>query len=114
MRRARIDPSCLTAAWLLDAIWPQIVWLGILSAKLIADINSQSRKGDGQHQNPLKKERVKISIGVVHATACICREVMVNVIVKDLVDKFGLNVIAGEKGLDRTVQGGYCGDFGRA
>ena len=36
---------------------------------------------------------------------------MVNVIVKDLVDKFGLNVIAGEKGLDRSVQGGYCGDL---
>ena len=31
--------------------------------------------------------------------------------VKDLVDKFGLHVAAGQKGLDRIVQGGHCGDL---
>ena len=31
--------------------------------------------------------------------------------VKDLVEKFGLSVAAGEKGLDRSVKGGYCGDL---
>jgi serine kinase of HPr protein (carbohydrate metabolism regulator) len=36
---------------------------------------------------------------------------MAKVIVKDLVEKFGLKVIAGEKGLNRPVQGGYCGDL---
>jgi len=36
---------------------------------------------------------------------------MVKVIVKDVIEKFGLKVIAGEKGLNRTVQGGYCGDL---
>ena len=32
-------------------------------------------------------------------------------IVKDLVEKFKLQVLAGEKGLDRSVEGGYCGDL---
>jgi hypothetical protein len=31
--------------------------------------------------------------------------------VKDLVDKFGLAVTAGERGLDRKVTEGYCGDL---
>jgi len=31
--------------------------------------------------------------------------------VKDLVDKFGLAVTAGESGLDRKVTDGYCGDL---
>ena len=31
--------------------------------------------------------------------------------VKDLVDKFGLAVAAGESGLDREVIDGYCGDL---
>jgi len=31
--------------------------------------------------------------------------------VKDLVDKFGLAVTAGEGGLDRNVTDGYCGDL---
>ena len=30
---------------------------------------------------------------------------------KELVDKFGLTVAAGENGLDRSVKGGYCGDL---
>lgn len=36
---------------------------------------------------------------------------MVNVTVNDLVEKFGLQVMAGEKGLKNPVQGGYCGDL---
>ena len=32
-------------------------------------------------------------------------------IVKDLVNKFGLHVAAGQKGLDNLVQGGHCGDL---
>ena len=32
-------------------------------------------------------------------------------IVKELVERFGLKVVAGEKGLDREVKGGYCGDL---
>lgn len=32
-------------------------------------------------------------------------------IVKELVKKFGLQVVAGEKGLGRSVSGGYCGDL---
>lgn len=31
--------------------------------------------------------------------------------VKDLVDKFGLKAAAGEKGFDRMVKSGYCGDL---
>jgi len=31
--------------------------------------------------------------------------------IKDLVKKFGLDVVAGEKGMDREVKGGYCGDL---
>jgi predicted transcriptional regulator len=31
--------------------------------------------------------------------------------VKELVDKFGLKVVAGEKGLERVVTGGYTGDL---
>ena len=31
--------------------------------------------------------------------------------VKDLVDKFGLTVVAGEKGLENEVKGGHCGDL---
>jgi predicted transcriptional regulator len=31
--------------------------------------------------------------------------------VKDLVEKFGLAVAGGEKGLDREVTEGYCGDL---
>jgi predicted transcriptional regulator len=31
--------------------------------------------------------------------------------VKELVERFGLKVVAGEKGLDRQVKGGYCGDL---
>lgn len=31
--------------------------------------------------------------------------------VKELVERFGLKVAAGENGLDRTIQGGYCGDL---
>ena len=36
---------------------------------------------------------------------------MAKVIVKDLVEKFGLQVMAGEKGLNRSVTGGYSGDL---
>lgn len=32
-------------------------------------------------------------------------------IVKELVDKFGLQVKAGENALDRPILGGYCGDL---
>lgn len=32
-------------------------------------------------------------------------------IVKELVDKFGLEVAAGEDGLDREIRDGYCGDL---
>ena len=32
-------------------------------------------------------------------------------IVKDLISTFDLQVVAGEKGLDRPIQGGYCGDL---
>ena len=31
--------------------------------------------------------------------------------VKELVERFGLKIAAGENGLDRLVQGGYCGDL---
>ena len=31
--------------------------------------------------------------------------------VKELVDQFKLNVAAGQNGLDRQIQGGYCGDL---
>jgi len=31
--------------------------------------------------------------------------------VKELVDQFSLNVAAGQNGLDREIQGGYCGDL---
>ncbi len=31
--------------------------------------------------------------------------------VKDLVDKFELEVVAGEAGLDKEVEGGHCGDL---
>jgi predicted transcriptional regulator len=31
--------------------------------------------------------------------------------VKELVDKFGLKTAAGQKGLDREVKSGYCGDL---
>jgi predicted transcriptional regulator len=31
--------------------------------------------------------------------------------VKDLVDRFNLKVVAGEKGLERQVSDGYCGDL---
>jgi predicted transcriptional regulator len=31
--------------------------------------------------------------------------------VKELVDQFGLHVAAGQNGLDREIQGGYCGDL---
>ena len=34
-----------------------------------------------------------------------------NVNVKELVDQFSLNVAAGQNGLDREIQGGYCGDL---
>ena len=30
---------------------------------------------------------------------------------KDLAEQFGLTVAAGENGLDRSVEGGYCGDL---
>ena len=33
------------------------------------------------------------------------------VTVKDLVEKFGLQAVAGEKGLERSVKSGYCGDL---
>lgn len=33
------------------------------------------------------------------------------VTVKDLVEKFGLQTAAGEKGLERLVKSGYCGDL---
>ena len=32
-------------------------------------------------------------------------------IVKDLAERFGLQVVAGENGLDRQVEDGYCGDL---
>jgi predicted transcriptional regulator len=32
-------------------------------------------------------------------------------LVKDLVEKFGLSIAAGENGLDREVMHGYCGDL---
>ena len=31
--------------------------------------------------------------------------------VKELVDQFNLAVVAGQNGLDRQIQGGYCGDL---
>jgi predicted transcriptional regulator len=31
--------------------------------------------------------------------------------VRELVERFGLKVVAGKKGLDRPVKGGYCGDL---
>ena len=31
--------------------------------------------------------------------------------VNDLVERFGLQVVTGEKGLDRQVEDGYCGDL---
>ena len=31
--------------------------------------------------------------------------------VKELVDHFSLHVAAGQNGLDREIQGGYCGDL---
>jgi predicted transcriptional regulator len=31
--------------------------------------------------------------------------------VKDLADQFNLNVVAGEKGIERRIKGGYCGDL---
>lgn len=31
--------------------------------------------------------------------------------VKELVDQFSLHVAAGQNGLDREIQGGYCGDL---
>ena len=31
--------------------------------------------------------------------------------IKELVDRFGLQVAAGEAGLDRDARGGYCGDL---
>ena len=31
--------------------------------------------------------------------------------VKDLVNQFSLNVVAGEKGLKRLIKDGYCGDL---
>jgi len=31
--------------------------------------------------------------------------------VKDIADRFNLETVAGEKGLDRDVHGGYCGDL---
>ena len=31
--------------------------------------------------------------------------------VKELIDQFSLNVVAGQKGLDHQIQGGYCGDL---
>ncbi len=31
--------------------------------------------------------------------------------VNDLVEEFDLKVMAGEKGLEKAVQGGYCGDL---
>lgn len=31
--------------------------------------------------------------------------------VKELVDQFGLHVAAGQNGLEREIQGGYCGDL---
>ena len=31
--------------------------------------------------------------------------------VNDLVERFGLQVVAGDKGLDRRVEDGYCGDL---
>ncbi|MEE4262674.1 MAG: DRTGG domain-containing protein [Desulfobacteraceae bacterium] len=31
--------------------------------------------------------------------------------VKELVDQFNLTVVAGHNGLDRPIQGGYCGDL---
>jgi predicted transcriptional regulator len=32
-------------------------------------------------------------------------------IVKELVERFGIQVAAGEKGLDRRIKDGYCGDL---
>ena len=32
-------------------------------------------------------------------------------LVKDLVEKFELSIAAGEKGLDREIMDGYCGDL---
>jgi predicted transcriptional regulator len=34
-----------------------------------------------------------------------------NVNVKELAERFHLNVAAGQKALDRQIQGGYCGDL---
>jgi predicted transcriptional regulator len=31
--------------------------------------------------------------------------------VKDLIDKYGLKIAAGEKGAERLVKSGYCGDL---
>lgn len=31
--------------------------------------------------------------------------------VRDIADRFDLKTVAGEKGLDREIQGGYCGDL---
>ena len=31
--------------------------------------------------------------------------------VKELIDQFNLTVVAGQNGLDRQIQGGYCGDL---
>jgi predicted transcriptional regulator len=31
--------------------------------------------------------------------------------VKDIIDQFGLSVVAGEKGIEHEVKGGYCGDL---
>jgi predicted transcriptional regulator len=31
--------------------------------------------------------------------------------VKDLVERFGLKVVAGESGLERRIKNGYCGDL---
>jgi len=33
------------------------------------------------------------------------------VTVKDLIEKFGMQAVAGEKGLGRSVKSGYCGDL---
>jgi len=41
----------------------------------------------------------------------VCLEERVIVTVNDLVEKFGLQVVAGEKGLSNPVEGGYCGDL---
>ncbi len=32
-------------------------------------------------------------------------------IVQDLVDGFGLQIVSGEKGINRKIQSGYCGDL---